>query len=49
MEEIAHQEAGEKQKKLIQRVDIIKPLIKVGNGRVLLIKGKVQIDEEGGD
>ena len=48
MEEIAHEEASQKQKKLIQRVDIIEPLVEVGNGRVLFIKGKVQIDEEGG-
>jgi len=48
MKEIAHEETGQKQEKLVQRVDIIKPLIKIGNGRVLFIKGKVQIDEEGG-
>ena len=46
MEDIAHEEAGQKQKKLVQRVDVIEPLVKVGNGRLLFIKGKVQIDEE---
>lgn len=49
MEEITHEETGQKQKKLVERVDVIEPLIKVGNGRFLFIKGKIQIDEEGGD
>ena len=49
MGDIAHEEAGQKQEKLVQRVDVIEPLVKVGNRRFLFIKGKVQIGEEGGD
>ena len=46
MEEIAHEEAIQKQKKLIQRVDIIEPLVEVRDRRFEPGKGKIKIDNE---
>ena len=47
MEEKPHEKACQEKKKLIQRVDIIEPLVEVGHRRFEPGKGKVNIDGKG--
>lgn len=45
-EEIAHEKTGQEQEKLIQRIDIIEPLVEIGYGGVEPTKGKIKIDNK---